>query len=107
MSDDGDEYLFNGPEYVPGRDNGRLISQLTRIKALMIDGQWRTLPEIEALTNDPPASISAQLRHLRKPKHGSYILNRRHITNGLFEYQLLPPEEPDEEEGEEWKREGR
>lgn len=86
-----DDYLFNGPEYVPGRDNRRLISQLMRIKGVMIDGQWRTLPEIHALTDDPPASISAQLRHLRKPKHGSYIVNRRHLVSGLFEYQLLPP----------------
>ena len=56
---------FNGPEYVPARDSSRLHGQMRRIFALMRDGEWRTLARIEESTNDPPASISAQLRHLR------------------------------------------
>jgi len=31
---------------------------------------WLTLDELARLTHYPPASISAQLRHLRKPEYG-------------------------------------
>ncbi|KKL56177.1 hypothetical protein LCGC14_2247980, partial [marine sediment metagenome] len=36
-----------------------------------------TLCEIEDLTGDPPASISAQLRHLRKERFGAHTVERR------------------------------
>ncbi len=83
-------YLFNGPEYVPARDNERLLSQLDRIRELMLDHRWRTLMEIRFSTGDPEASISAQLRHLRKEKHGGYRISRRQRRNchGLYEYRL-------------------
>jgi len=55
----------------------------------MRDGNWRTLPQIHAATGEPEASISAQLRHLRKERFGGHTVNRRHIENGLFEYQLI------------------
>lgn len=87
-------YLFNGPEYVPERDNARLGAQLKRIRDLMLDGCWRTLHAIELATGDPPASISAQLRHLRKHRHGTYVVNRRHLGGGLYEYQVQPPVHP-------------
>lgn len=84
---------FNGPEYEPARDQGRLTGQLLRIWAVMKDQQWRTLPQIAAATGDPEASISAQLRHLRKARFGGHAVNRQHIANGLFEYQLVPKAE--------------
>lgn len=83
---------FDGSDYKPEYDDKRLTGQIKRIYGLMIDGKYRTLGEIEAVTNDPQASISAQLRHLRKPRFGSHILNKRRRgerENGLFEYQLL------------------
>lgn len=86
---------FNGATYDPATDNERLTKQMGRVYSCMIDGKWRTLAEIELETSDPQASISAQLRHLRKPRFGSYILNRRPRGNrerGLFEYQLLKSE---------------
>lgn len=38
---------------------------------------WLTLEELGRLTSYPPASISAQLRHLRKTRHGGYRLKKR------------------------------
>ena len=38
---------------------------------------WLTLEELARMTSYPPASISAQLRHLRKTRHGGYRLKKR------------------------------
>ena len=38
---------------------------------------WLTLDELTKLTHYPPASISAQLRHLRKPRYGAYEVVKR------------------------------
>jgi hypothetical protein len=40
-------------------------------------GTWLTLDELARLTKYPPASISAQLRHLRKPRHGAFVVEKR------------------------------
>ena len=83
---------FNGPEYVPEIDKERLAGQIYRVARLMIDGHWRTLEEIARTTGDPAASVSAQLRHLRKARFGAHTVNRRargDRSHGLFEYQLL------------------
>lgn len=85
---------FDGPEYSPEHDHARLTNQLERIKGVMVDGQWRTLEEISRLTGDPHASISAQLRHLRKRRFGSYRVERQargDRADGLFEYRVLLP----------------
>jgi DNA ligase-1 len=85
---------FDGPAYAPAYDDARLTQQHLRIRKVMLDKAWRTLAELEVLTNDPPASISAQLRHLRKKRFGSYVVERRvrgDRKNGLYEYRLLPP----------------
>jgi len=82
---------FNGPAYDPDHDNVRLSGQILRIFDLMKDGRWRTLSEINRETGDPQASISAQLRHLRKKRFGSHTVDRRargERGRGLFEYKL-------------------
>lgn len=56
----------------------------------MSDGVWRTLDQISEVTGDPPASVSAQLRHLRKPRFGAYLVEKRYVSRGLFEYRVLP-----------------
>jgi hypothetical protein len=38
---------------------------------------WLTLEQLAHMTSYPPASISAQLRHLRKQQHGGYRLEKR------------------------------
>lgn len=82
---------FNGSDYDPARDTARLSRQLGKVYTLMTDGQWRTLHDIATTIEEPEASVSAQLRHLRKPRFGGYRVNKRHLGHGLFEYQLLPP----------------
>ena len=59
---------------------------------------WLTLDELAKLTHYPPASISAQLRHLRKPEYGSFVVEKRQrkVGKGLrgedfgtvYEYRL-------------------
>lgn len=93
---------YNGPSYDPQFDEDRLDKQLGRVFALMIDGKWRTLNEISRNTGDPESSVSAQLRHLRKDRFGSYVVNRRPRgirEIGLWEYQLLKPPKKFDENG--------
>lgn len=84
------DYIFDGADYVPERDDERLGKQCQRIFNLMKDGLWRSLPEIEQITGDPQPSISAQLRHFRKPRFGAHTVERRRCENSLYEYRLLP-----------------
>jgi len=59
---------------------------------------WLTLDELSKLTHYPPASISAQLRHLRKPEYGGFLVEKRpragsNVLRGedfgtVWEYQL-------------------
>ena len=76
------------------QDVPRLLTQLERVKAYLSTHQWYTLSEIEAYTGYPQASISAQMRHLRKPKFGAYTVTKRRRVNGCgtWEYRLLPRE---------------
>lgn len=87
-----DNPRFNGSDYDPKFDDERLKGQIKRIYKLMIDGKWRSLEEIENETGDPQSSISAQLRHLRKERFGSHIVEKKargERINGLFEYRLF------------------
>lgn len=43
-------------------------------------GAWLTLAELGAMTRYPETSISAQLRHLKKPQFGNYDLEKRPRT---------------------------
>lgn len=80
--------VFDGPEYDHKRDSPRLSKQLNRIFELMKDGKYRTLNQISEITGDPHASVSSALRCFRKPKFGSYIVDKQYIGNGLYEYRL-------------------
>lgn len=80
---------FDGAVYEPTRDEARLNHQIADIYGLMKDGQWRTLEGIAHTTGHGAASVSAQLRNLRKPRFGGHTVNRRHIQHGLYEYQLV------------------
>lgn len=85
------EIRFSGSDYDPAVDKMRLAKQIGTIFHLMIDGKWRTLDEIELETGFKQASISAQLRNLRKPDFGFYNVERRRVsdrTRGLFEYRV-------------------
>jgi len=87
-----DLFHFDGSDYNKDLDLDRLTDQYHRIFRLMNDGKWRTLQEIQQVTGDPQASISAQLRHMRKPRFGAHIVRKQRVqdreADGLFEYQL-------------------
>jgi hypothetical protein len=83
---------FQGSDYKPELDEIRLTGQILRVYDLMKDGRWRSLREIAYKTLDGEASISAQLRNMRKPQFGSHTVLRRRrgmADRGLFEYQLI------------------
>jgi len=81
---------FNGADYIPERDWTRLTTQIGRIFNCMKDSKWRTLKHIAEITGDPEASVSAQLRHLRKDRFGGHAVNRQHMNHGLYCYQVVP-----------------
>jgi hypothetical protein len=81
---------FDGAVYDPQFDEARLEKQLGRVWSVVQDGRWRTLREIAQQTHDPEASISAQLRHLRKTRFGGYTIDKRNRgdrSRGLYEYR--------------------
>lgn len=80
---------FDGADYVDARDRPRLRGQIQRVYDLMCDGHWRTLTQIADSTGDPHASVSAQLRHLRKKRFGGYTVERKHHDHGLYLYRLV------------------
>ena len=88
----GSLFDFDGRTYEVPKDKIRLNKQGLRVFNAMQDARWRTLGEIEAMTGDPQASISARLRDFRKDRFGAHELQRRrrgHEAKGLFEYRLI------------------
>lgn len=83
---------FDGDDYTPERDDQRLSAQYSTIFEFMKDSQWRPLYVIADALDYPPASVSAQLRHMRKARFGGHTVNRRYIGGGLYEYQLVTKE---------------
>lgn len=84
---------FCGAGYEESKDKRRLTGQLERVYKTMEDGKYRTLKELEKLTGDPQSSISAQMRHLRKPQFGSHTVEKRRRLGrsgaaGTWEYAL-------------------
>ena len=89
---------FDGATYAPQHDRERLTGQIERVFDAVKNGDWQTLDEIqqriESVTGhrDPHASISAQLRHLRKERFGGHTVEKRHRgdrAHGLYEYRLV------------------
>ena len=68
----------------PEIDGKRLGKQCEKIRDYMLKNSWKTLAEIEEVLGYPQASISAQLRHLRKERFGGYGVekHRRLKENG-------------------------
>lgn len=87
-------YNFKGSDYIKELDHDRLSKQIERIYDLMKDGNYRTLFHIKNIlelrygTPFPESSISAQLRNLKKVRFGGYVLNKKRISGGLWEYQI-------------------
>lgn len=85
-----------GPAMDPAQDGHRVLTQLDHIRNVMLaharGGRWRTLRELEDETGYPGSSISAQLRHLRKPAHGAHNVRKRRRESageGVWEYRIV------------------
>lgn len=77
---------FEGAE---ARDVDRLCGQILRVYDAIYSGRWMTLDEIHQATGDPEASISAQIRHLRKYRFGAHQIDKRRRNDGnQWEYRL-------------------
>ncbi len=90
--------IFSGPEFEPERDAARLLRQVDCIRDVALELGWITIQKLAAALRKryptvgfPENSIQAQLRNLRKV---GYTLERRHKGHGLFEYRLLPKNNP-------------
>jgi hypothetical protein len=90
--------MFQGSDCEPQHDEKRLTKQLDVIRDVMLSASecatWLTLREISQLTKYGEASISAQLRNLRKQEFGGFVLEKRsrgERSQGLYEYRLTPP----------------
>ncbi|HVY65919.1 MAG TPA: hypothetical protein VHH11_13945 [Gammaproteobacteria bacterium] len=85
-------YRADGETFDGELDGVRLGAQMARVRALLLDGRWRTLAEIAVATGDPEASVSARVRDLRKPRFGGYDVQRRRRpgleARGVWEYRL-------------------
>jgi hypothetical protein len=69
------------PDETNARSDESSDTQLHAIRDLMLAaarrGAWLTLGEIARLTEIGEASVSAQLRHLRKRRHGRHLVEKR------------------------------
>jgi hypothetical protein len=83
-----------GPAYDRNIDEPALNDQREAIKRWMLSVPrlWMTLQELSGDLGFPEASISAQLRHLRKEAFGGYnVQKRRRRGQRVWEYNIQPP----------------
>jgi hypothetical protein len=63
----------------------RMPTQLDVVRQVMLLAaqydSWMTLEELARKTKFAEPSISAQLRHLRKPRHGAFLVAKRRRTS--------------------------
>ena len=102
-----------GPAFDVALDGERGMSQLEVIRDVLLsaaecaeaaalrmmragmppqDGGWLTLHELGELTGYSEASISAQIRHLRKDQFGGFLVakrRRRLEKRSVWEYRIL------------------
>ena len=75
---------------LPARTQREVLLELLRSAAQR--DAWLTLDEMAGETNFPQASISAQLRHLRKPRYGAWKIERQQRKwvgcRMIWEYRL-------------------
>lgn len=76
-------------------DVERLATQLERVRALMEDGEWRTVPEIAKAVKGSHTGCSARLRQIRNDE-GRTVPSRprKGAPRGTWEYRLVPKGEP-------------
>ena len=62
--------------------------QLCCVLAAIGDGRFRTLEDIAAVTGDPPASVRIQMLHLKEPRFGGWLVEKRRRPGWVWEYRL-------------------
>jgi hypothetical protein len=62
---------------------------MLRVFQAIEDGKAHTPKELEEMTGDNWASISARLRDLRKSRHGGHEIARDSLGGGLFAYRMV------------------
>ena len=81
-----------GPTFDHIIDGPRIRNQHEVIKNLMLRSGYLTLSEISHATGFPEASISAQIRHIKKkefwPPQGRYVVTRNRRHGGTWEYMV-------------------
>lgn len=84
---------FGGETFDKEQDGKRLGKQLALVRALMLDGKFRTLSEIARAVGAPEASVSARLRDLRGVRGGFLTVERRRVGpgRGTWEYRVVAP----------------
>ncbi len=90
-----DNQRFTGSHHHPAID-AWFKKQHKQIRALMLDGRWRTLDEIEGPTGVPAASVFAHLLILREPEFGDYYVEKRprgQNIRGPSEFRISTPDE--------------
>ena len=91
---------FQGSDYDEALDGPRLTGQILRIREAIEGAGYLTLEEIQQRTRDPQASISAQLRNLRKDSNGGHTVDKRRRGKpgaGCWEYRFTAsPKEPEQ-----------
>jgi hypothetical protein len=86
--------VFDGVTYDAERDGERLQSQLERVRRYMADGEWHPLPAIvRASFPGSDASVTARLRDLRKKRFWGAKVERRYLSNGIWEYRMAVADE--------------
>lgn len=75
-------------------DHVRLGAQIARVRSVLADGGWWSVPRLHNAiffrfdVRDPEPSISAQIRNLKKTKHGGHAIERRRVGN-VYEFRLV------------------
>jgi hypothetical protein len=80
----------DGETYDPDRDHERLAKQRGRVYRCLRVDRWWTLAQLAAAAGGPEQSVSARIRDLRKPRFGSFTIDKRYAGHGLWEYRLDP-----------------
>lgn len=78
-------------EYDPALDPNRNATQMGRIFELMSRGGWWTGSLLKEELGGHTDSLTADMRNLRKNKHGAWIVLRQ-VVDGISEYCLHNPD---------------
>ena len=85
-------------------DRPRLLTQHDQVRAVMLDGRWRSYEEIQATVAErfgrvwPLTSIARQVRYLRAPEHGGHCVERERAAGrdaGLWRFRVVRGWGPD------------